>query len=327
MKNKNTASITLAITRLNRLARAPRAHRRWTTAAIALLSALLTAVGLVAASAPATAHRAQGHGDRHGQVVVRSSPDGLTLSRNVTHAGKVTIAVKSLYGIEDGHHLAGGAFMLKLIPPATLSTVRADFKDEFSDDRTVAARGTRNLTRHARFYGLAEVSHKGTVSVTQRLSAGTYYLFDNPELIEGTPHLVPLTVVGRSHDHDAQKTRQRPTVTMTAKNRFNVPPHLPAKGTISVRNRSDTPHFMQVWPVPPNTTDKAVQAWLDAGAPGEPFSVESQSMALYLLSPGQTAQLTYDLPAGRYLLLCEFRDAKTGKAHVFMGMHKVVTLK
>jgi len=46
-----------------------------------------------------------------------------------------------------------------------------------------------------------------------------------------------------------------------------------------------------------------------------------------VLSPRQSVELTYDLPAGSYLLLCEIRDAETGMPHVFMGMHKVVTLR
>jgi len=294
---------------------------RWTTLAIALL----TGLGMVEASAPATAQQ----GQDHGPIVVRSSAEGLTLSRSVTHAGKVTIAVKSLYeDTGDGHPAAGGAIMFKLRPPATLATLRADFKDEVSDDDKVAARGTRNLTRHARFYGLAEITHKKTVTVTQMLSAGTYYLIDNLELAQGTPHLVPLTVVGTARGHNVKESHRQATVTMTAHDRYAVPRSLPAKGTISVRNRSNTPHFMQMWPVLPGTTDETVQAWLDHGARGDPgFFVNGPTTGLNLLSPRQRAQMTYDMPAGSYLLLCELRDAKTGKPHVFMGMHKVVTLR
>lgn len=294
---------------------------RWATLAIVLL----TGLGLVGATAPATAQPTKDHG----RIVVRASAEGLTLSRNVTHAGKVTISVESLFeDTGDGHHLAGGAIMFKLNPPATLATLRADFQDGISDDNAVAARGTRNLTRHARFYGLGEITHRKTVSVTQTLSAGTYYLTDNPELAEGTPHLVPLKVVGTSRGDTGKESRHLTTVSMTANDRFAVPGSLPAKGTISVRNRSDTLHFMQMWPVLPGTTDKAVQAWLDDGAQGDPgFFVDGPSTGLYLLSPGQTAQMTYDMPPGSYLLLCEIRDARTGVPHVFMGMHKVVTLK
>jgi len=37
-------------------------------------------------------------------------------------------------------------------------------------------------------------------------------------------------------------------------------------------------------------------------------------------------QLTYNLPAGRYVLLCFVADEQTGIPHAFMGMHKVVVL-
>lgn len=287
---------------------------RWATLAIVLL----TGLGLVGATAPATAQTTRDHG----RIVVRASADGLTLSRNVTHAGKVTITV------EAANVDFGSPIMFKLVPPATLATLRADFQDATSDDNAVAARGTRNLTRHARFYGLAEVARGRTISVTQTLGAGTYYLIDNPEFAEGTPHLVPLNVVGTSRGNTGKESRHLTTVSMTANDRFAVPGSLPAKGTISVRNRSDTLHLMQMWPVLPGTTDKAVQAWLDDGAQGDPgFFVDGPSAGLNPLSPGQRVQMTYDLPAGSYLLLCEIRDSETGMPHVFMGMHKVVTLK
>ena len=288
---------------------------RWAALAIVLL----TGPGLVGATAPATAQT----GQDLGPIVVRDSAEGLTLSRDVTHAGRVTITV------EAPNIDFGGAIMFKLVPPATLATFRADFMDEFSGDLARAARGTRNLTRHVRFYGLTEVARGRSVSVTQTLSAGTYYLVDdNADLAGGTPPLLPLTVLGTSRGHKAQESGHQPTVSMTANDLFDVRGSLPARGTISVRNVSDTLHLMQVWPVLPGTKDEAVQAWLDDGAQGDPgFFVDGPTMGLNMLSPGQSVQMTYDMPAGSYLLLCEIRDAETGMPHVFMGMHKVVTLK
>jgi hypothetical protein len=43
-------------------------------------------------------------------------------------------------------------------------------------------------------------------------------------------------------------------------------------------------------------------------------------------SPGVTLQLTYDLPAGTYVLTCFIADDVTGMPHAFMGMHKVIVL-
>jgi hypothetical protein len=295
-----------------------RPHRRWTTLAIVLL----TGVGLVGATAPATAQPEQDHG----RIVVRDSAEGLKLSRDVAHAGKVTITV------EAPNIDYGGAIMFKLVPPATLATFHADFKDEVSGYRTGdlarAAKGTRNLTRHVRFYGLAEVARGRSISITQMLSPGTYFLVDdNADFAGGTPPLLPLTVLGNSRDHEAQQSSHLPTVSMTGDDRFDVPQPLPARGTISVRNVSDTLHFIQMWPVVPGTKDAAVQAWLDAGALGDPgFFVDGPTQGLNILSPGQSVQMTYDMPAGSYLLLCEIADAETGMEHVFMGMHKVVTL-
>jgi hypothetical protein len=167
---------------------------------------MLTGLGLVSASAPATAHPPQDTG----QIVVRASDHGLTLSRNVTDAGRVTITV------EAPNAEFGAAFMFKLIPPATLATLRADLKDARADDPASGARGTRNMTRHARFYGLAEVTRGRRVSVTQTLNPGTYYLIDNFELIEGSPHMLPLTVRGPSRGHTGHDSGHHAKVSMTA---------------------------------------------------------------------------------------------------------------
>jgi len=243
------------------------------------------------------------------------------LSRNVIPAGEVTITV------EASKAELATAFMFKLVPPATLATLSADLKDMFSSDLPTAARGSRNVARDARFYGLVEVSAGRRASLKQKLSAGTYYLTDNFDLLGGSPHLVTLTVKGSSPRHDGQEPGDHPEVSMTQDNRFDVPRYLPAKATISVRNRSDSVHMMKMWRVEDGTTDKTVKAWLDGGGQGDPgFFVDKPSMDLNMLSPGRKVDVTYDLPTGSYLFFCSLRDSETGRPHVSTGMYKVVTL-
>ena len=61
---------------------------------------------------------------------------------------------------------------------ATLADVVQGFQEEFSTNPKVAAKGTRDLTRDAWFFGLAQVSRTTPATVTRRLRRGSYYLLD-----------------------------------------------------------------------------------------------------------------------------------------------------
>jgi hypothetical protein len=110
--------------------------------------------------------------------------------------------------------------------------------------------------------------------------------------------------------------------------RYVTPATLPAGGTVRVSNVSDTPHFMQLMRVRKGTTDGQVQKYFDSGAQGPPpFAEKGPGVGMGVQSPGRSAFLTYDVPAGTYVMLCFVADDKTGMPHAFMGMHHVVTLK
>ena len=113
--------------------------------------------------------------------------------------------------------------------------------------------------------------------------------------------------------------------------RFSAPRVLPHRGTLTFVNRADTIHFMDLTPVQDGTTDAQVQTALNvppAQQTGPPaFFKQGPSGGADVLSPGGRLQLTYDLPAGTYVLLCFVADDQTGMPHAAMGMHKVVVLK
>ncbi|MGH3767533.1 MAG: hypothetical protein ACRDS0_14400 [Pseudonocardiaceae bacterium] len=121
------------------------------------------------------------------------------------------------------------------------------------------------------------------------------------------------------------------TVKLTTDDRFDSPDVLPKAGTITVRNVSDTIHFMSVSPVQDGTTDGEIQDFFaHAQGPGGPpptFAKDGPSIAMGVLSPGKSADITYSLPSGTYDLECFVADDKDGMPHALMGMHKVVTLK
>jgi hypothetical protein len=115
---------------------------------------------------------------------------------------------------------------------------------------------------------------------------------------------------------------------MTSADTFVSPRRLPARGTVTVKNVSDTLHFMSMGRVKKGTTDKMVQEYFDSGVQEDPpFLEEGPSVGLDVLSPGRQAELSYNLHRGTYLLLCFIADDETGMPHAVMGMHKIVILK
>jgi hypothetical protein len=291
-------------------------------AAIALAgSGLLVTGGPAAArersSAPPVVHV---HGD--GKVV--------TLSRHSVQAGRIRFTVDTTHK-QNGSNIT----MFRPVGHVTVKQLLAEVDHVVSNDPKTAARGTRELNRDGRFYGLADVVVGTPAAVTESLRPGTYYLVDGGGNSKPSAFKVTTLRVLRSDDGDdngddsgRQASRHHATVLLTSADRFVAPRVLPAHGSVSVRNVADTIHFMSFAPVKRGTTDAQIQAFFDSGGNGQPpFALNGPSIGLDVLSPGRHALLSYKLPAGTYVLLCFIPDDKTGIPHAIMGMHKVVTLK
>jgi hypothetical protein len=292
----------------------PAASRR-TRAKIAL-AVVLALVGALVGPA-----RADARPTGRPAVAVAFDNGGITLSRDEVRAGLVTFTLRAP-GVD-----VGAATMFRLRGSATLSDLRLDWQHELSDDRVLAAQGTRDLSRHALFVGLAEVARGRQVSVTELLNPGVYYLQDSPDALAGTRHMRRLLVQGPAPTDVTLPRPEQPTIAFTADNRFTVRGRLPAVGSVRLNNRSGSLQEMNVWPVRAGTTDVAVQTWLDAGAQGDPgFFLDGPTTNFMAMSPGRTAQLSWDLPAGTYLVFDEVRDPRTGLNRAFEGMHQVVEL-
>jgi hypothetical protein len=245
----------------------------------------------------------------------------VTLSRTSVDGGRVTFKMDTS-NAKDGSNFT----LLRLVGNATLARIAADFAEESSPNPSTAAKGTRDLTRDARFFGLAQVGKGTPATVTEQLTAGTYYLADTgSEPGPAGPAVTKFTV--SDSDGRSGPSARGPVITMTSSDRFISPNVLPAQGTVTVRNVSDTLHFMSIEPVKAGTTDADIDKFGQSGAQGPPpFALDGPSVGLNILSPGKQAELSYKLPPGTYVLLCFIADDKTGLPHVAMGMHKVVTL-
>ena len=221
----------------------------------------------------------------------------------------------------------GGAITLfQLNKGVTMAKAVADVKEEFSSNPKIAAKGTRDLNRDITFYGLADVTPGHPASVTERLYDGTYYAADVTTSGLVPKNVATIKVLEGGDEHARLDTDGLATVTLTSADRFAVKGHLPAKGSVLVKNAGDSIHFMQFQPVKPGTTDAQVQAFFDAGFQGPAPFTNGPTVAMDVLSVGHQLVLGYNLPKGTYVLLCFVADDMTGMPHAFMGMHKVVTL-
>lgn len=261
-------------------------------------------------------------------MTVTTDAGGLHVSDTRLRAGLIRFKVSTT--VANGSQVT----LFSLRRGATLTDIAGDVAGQFSSDRAVAAKSSRDLNKHARFYGLAGVGPKAPVTVTVKLAAGTYYAaLLGPGFKPSATSVTKIRVLGRDHggrhhgSDRAQLPRTRATITMKH-HRFLVSGQLPAKGQVRVRNADHQLHFVGFAPVDEGTTDAQVQRYFDSGSQEEPdFIREGPDFSVDLLSRGREVVVGYDLPKGTYVMVCFVADEKTGVPHALKGMHKVVTLR
>ena len=292
--------------------------------------ALVATGGMLGLAAPAAF--ADGQEDVRQSVNVVGDGSSVTIDAATVEAGPISFKVAST------NVVTGGGSQVSMFQPkkgVTLEQVFADLAEELTQGDSLAAakaaaKGTRDLTRDVSVFGLADVVPDYPEVVTERLRRGTYYLMDLANPPQGAPKLTQLTVTGRRGDGHGSGLDSQVRVQATSDDRFIAPESWPHEGTYTFRNVSDTLHFMEIDPVKPGTTDDEIQAFFDSPAsngPGNPpFAVQGPSGGNDVVSPGRSIQVSYDLPAGTYVLQCFIADDVTGMPHALMGMHKVITL-
>lgn len=288
-------------------------------ATVLLSAGALMALGLSPAGAETS------HPEILQTVHVTGNGSSVSLDHATIRAGSIRFAVGTTNpSTPDG---SGGSEITLFQPKAgkTVSRVLHDLFDEFGSD---PADGTRELTADATFHGLADVIVGHSAVVTENLAPGKYYLIDIANPPSGPPPVTTLTVkpATANIEQDSDLVSQT-TVSATSADRFVAPRNWPHQGTYTFRNTSDTLHFMSLTPVKNGTTDSQIQAYFDSGSQNPPpFLKAGPSIGNDVTSPGQSLQLTYNLPRGTYVLLCFIADDQTGMPHAFMGMHKVIVL-
>lgn len=287
-------------------------------AACGLAGLAVTAAGSAAQAAPRWQDRSC--------VGVSEAGTTVTVSQTVLRAGTNCFTVSTTNPAQPGSSSASPT-LFHPVPGVSLSKLLADAKDEFSSTLATAAKGTRELNRDGRFFGLAMVVPGHPETVTENLQPGTYWIGDVAATIgAGKPaHLVRITVLP---GWDFRYLHADVFVEATLADRF-VPSTRtwPHEGSYLFANVSDTIHFMELVPVKNGTTDAQVQAYFNSGAQGPPpFGKAGPAGGNDVATPGNFLRVSYDLPPGTYVLLCFVADDMTGMPHAFMGMHLVIRL-
>lgn len=295
-------------------------------------SVILVAVGALTMGTAGSASAAEGHREVQQTVKVVGNGSRVTVDHSTIQSGSIRFEVSSTNppGKEGG---GSNITLFQPHPGKSLDNFFADLGEEFSQTPATRAKGTRDLVRDVELYGLADVVPGSPEVVTERLRPGTYYLMDLGNPPKGAPALTVLTVGPdrTSFEQDSDLSSQR-RVRATSSDRFVTRRSWPRSGTYTFTNASDTMHFMSMIPVKDGTTDAQVQAFFSAPPSSQngppPFFRPQPSVGVGsdVLSPGRSIQVTYNLPAGSYLLVCFISDDKSGMSHAVMGMHKVIHL-
>ena len=278
---------------------------------VVALSALgLAASGLLAA--PATAAPAPPDLSVKGvpTVVARMTSHHIRLSvGHDVHAGRVMFKVVT--GDGRGHELQ----LLRLHRGYTPQEAQADFGKAFSGN--VAA--VNRLDDHITFLGGAPTKPGQPGWFSVNLHANRLMVVD-----QNGPASSVLRVHGKAPSrppvpHDSRITALSYGFDLSSTT-------IPAAGWTMVSNHSDQPHFVVMNKVKPDTTRKMVRDYFNSGSQKNPSFGLRANTSTGVISPYRTETFHYDLPAGKYLIMCFWPDDETGMPHVKMGMWHLVTL-
>ncbi|NYJ06615.1 hypothetical protein [Petropleomorpha daqingensis] len=288
---------------------------------------VLAATGavLVGGGPAALAGGDHGHGRDVQTVHVVGNGTAASVDDDHVHAGTVRFEVSSVAPAFSA------VTMFQLKNGATLDQFFDDVRKEFHPtDLSVRAEGTRDARRHATFYGLADVVPGVPLAVTENLRPGTYWLMDltTPPDPVNDPPVTRFRVTGGGSGGDG--SRHADVRVRLTDDRFLAPRVWPRAGTWWLTNADDTLHFMLLQPVQPGTTERQVQQALEAsggGSVGDLADPTRPPVGSEVISPGVRHAVDYDLPPGRYVLLCFVADEGDGMSHAVMGMHRVIDLR
>jgi hypothetical protein len=272
--------------------------------AAAIAAASLSATAVLGASAAGASERA---GIPTVTVHVGGGKIGV-IGGATLHAGRIHFRVIT----GSGTHILQ---ILRLHRGYSLQDAGQDFGPAFGGNTAAIRRLDDNVT----WRGGAQARPNKPGSFVVTLRKGTFYFIDQNS--NARPRKV--TVVGTT-PHRPNFPHQS-KITAFTYGFDSTPLTIPAQGTTYFFNQADQPHFLEMQRVKNGTTGADVRAFLKHPAGNPSFGLPGGTGA-GVISPSTGQMLSYDLPAGEYLLACFWPDRFTGMPHFFMGMWKLIHL-
>jgi hypothetical protein len=188
----------------------------------------------------------------------------------------------------------------------------------------------KRFERNVRLVGGVASRHGQRGVMWARLGVGHYWVVDTNDRETTPSELLDLHVGGRGiggHLGGAATLRAINEVDFAKR-----PRAIPASGRVVLRNDSEDNHFFELARLLPGKTMKDFRKWIKGAANGEqappPVDESAPTMESGVISPGAAMSMHYDLPRGRYVLICWWPDADMGgMPHAFMGMYRGVRLR
>ena len=226
------------------------------------------------------------------------------------HAGRYIFRVTA----NSGDHALQ---LLKLSPGYSLAQAGADINNAFSGKLGAIHRVDTKI----HWFGGAEAMPNHPGKFAETLYAGTYYAID-----QNGNAMTKLRVVGTPPAGQGW-VDQTSTIVARDGERWSTPATIPHAGWTLFRDGADEPHFIVLQQVKTSTTAAQVRQYLASGNEAPPSWALAGSTSTGVISPDTQMLFHYNLPAGKYVLICWWPDDKTGMPHALMGMWKLITLK
>ncbi|KAB2346122.1 hypothetical protein [Actinomadura rudentiformis] len=249
------------------------------------------------------------------------SADGFTAPAAVRE-GATTFRVSA--SDPDGAYIG----LVRLRPGATLARYLDDLQRAYGQKDPAAGKA---VERDVVMYGGAAVLPGTPVSTTTVLTPGSYYLVDFKDV--GRPGLAdkvrPLRVLPSARPSVRPRAAAQILQVATPDGaRFRVPAKVRGGAPIRVTNLSSQFNEAILMPVKPGTTRADIGAFFAAMDRGEraPYPFTGGPLGTVPMSPGRSAVLSIDLPAGNYALVTWLPDYRTGHMHAAQGMYELITV-
>lgn len=229
----------------------------------------------------------------------------------------------------SSHTVAAGLVRFTVVAP-TARTVqlfrlrkgytRGAFRRDLEDATMGMVDAVKRVDRGVVWAGGAEAKPNRPGRFAQRLTAGRYFLMD-----QNGPARTWLDVTGKVRPRGGIATSG--VVVGTAQDRFRAPAVLPHRSWVVFRAAPGEPHYLLMQHVRRGTTRADVRRFIRSGAHHRPAWLRRGEAASGMISGGSRTLFHYNLPPGRYVLLCYWPSARTGLPQATMGMFRMLNLR